>query len=197
MFAMMTRSTGMVLFLAFCGAIALDVFFKRDRLRWSMLWLLLIPAGLLVFMALLQAQVADPWAFLTVQSAWGRGRMLPLLTPFVELWNVDFSFPHRNAGNMQIFMDALVAIGLLAIGVIMAVRRFPAVLWLLVLGWTLMPLSTGKVMTMGRYAAVMFPAFFLLSDLAQDRRVEAFMVFAFGFFLALYNLNFLNWYWAG
>ena len=123
--------------------------------------------------------------------------MLPLLTPFVELWNVDFSFPHRNAGNMQIFMDALVAIGLLAIGVIMAVRRFPAVLWLLVLGWTLMPLSTGKVMTMGRYAAVMFPAFFLLSDLAQDRRVEAFMVFAFGFFLALYNLNFLNWYWAG
>lgn len=195
-FAMLTRSTGLLLFVVFVGYLVWEI--ARRRRRWSpaQLWLLLIPLGIAVFMLILHIQVGDAWAFARYQEGWGRSTSLALLTPFAELMTVDPSFP-RDAQNMQRLVDVLCAFGLLAVGVFMALSRMHPVLWVFVLGSALMPLATGKVMSMMRFAGVSFPAFFYLAHLAKHRSVERLLVYSFSFFLSLYLLLFINWYWAG
>jgi Gpi18-like mannosyltransferase len=196
MLAMLTRSTGITLFILFSLVLARDLWQKKYDFRGAMLFLLLIPAGLLIFMYMLTVQVKDPFAFLKFQAGWRRHFVFPLFAPFIELWWVHWSFP-RDASNMQRLIDTFCAFAFLVIGVMMFKKKYHPVLWLLVFGGVLMPLSTGRVISMTRFCAVLFPAFFYLAELCENRNVERFIIFTFAFFLSLYNLRFLNWFWAG
>ncbi|MGC8926367.1 MAG: hypothetical protein ACP5QK_00425 [Myxococcota bacterium] len=196
MAAMLTRSTGLILFVAFSLYLLYEILQKRERFSISMLYLLLIPSGLLIFMLMLKVQVGDPFAFSKFQAGWGRHFLFPIFTPFVELYRVNWSFP-RDDVNMQKFLEAITSILFLIIAIMMIVKKYNPVLWMILLLGILMPLSTGKVMSMMRFASVLFPAFYYLSDLCEDRSVERFIIFLFSFFLAIYNLRFLNWFWAG
>lgn len=196
MAAMLTRSTGIIVFVSFGLYLLFEILKKRERFSPRMLFLLLIPSGLLIFMVMLESQVGDPFAFSKYQSGWGRHFVFPLFTPFIELYKVNWSFP-RDDVNIQKLMEAINSIFFLIIAVIMIVKRYNPVLWMIVLFGVLLPLSTGKVMSMIRFSSVLFPAFYYLSDLCEDRRFERFIIFLFTFFLAIYNLRFLNWFWAG
>ncbi len=196
MAAMLTRSTGLILFVAFSLYLLYEILQKRERFSISMLYLLLIPSGLLIFMLMLRVQVGDPFAFSKFQAGWGRHFLFPIFTPFVELYRVNWSFP-RDDVNMQKFLEAITSILFLIIAIMMIVKKYNPVLWMILLLGILMPLSTGKVMSMMRFASVLFPAFYYLSDLCEDRKIEQFIIFLFSFFLAIYNLRFLNWFWAG
>lgn len=196
MMAMLTRSTGIILFITFSLSLLYEILKRRQRFNPKMLSLLLIPAGLLIFMVMLRSQVGDPLAFSKFQSGWGRHFVFPLFTPFIELYRVDWSFS-RNDVNMQRLFEASTSIIFLCIALMMIIKRYNPVLWMLVLFGTLMPLSTGKVMSMMRFCTVLFPAFYYISDICEDRRIERFIFFSWGFFLAIFNLRFLNWYWAG
>jgi Gpi18-like mannosyltransferase len=196
MAAMLTRSTGLILFGAFFLYLFYEILKKRERFSPYMLFLLLIPSGLLLFMIMLKVQVGDPLAFSKFQAGWGRHFVFPLFTPFIELYKVNWSFP-RDEVNMQKFVESITSIFFLLIAIMMIIKRYNPVLWMIVLFGVLMPLSTGKVMSMVRFTAVLFPAFYYVSDICEDRRVERFIVFLFTFFLAIYNLRFMNWFWAG
>ncbi len=196
MAAMLTRSTGIILFIAFGLYLFYQLIRKREKFSFSMLFLLLIPSGLIVFMLMLKFQVGDPFAFSKFQAGWGRHFVFPLFTPFIELYRVNWSFP-RDDVNIQKFMEAVTSLFFLVIALIMILKKYHPVLSMLVLFGVLMPLSTGKVMSMIRFATVLFPAFYYLSDLCEDRRIERFIIFMFAFFLAIFNLRFLNWFWAG
>ncbi|MCX7944765.1 MAG: glycosyltransferase family 39 protein [Deltaproteobacteria bacterium] len=196
MAAMLTRSTGIILFFAFGLFLLYEIIKKREKFSPQMLSLLFIPMGLLAFMLILKFQVGDPFAFSKYQAGWGRHFVFPLLTPFLELYRVDWSFP-RDDVNMQKFMESITSIIFLIIAIAMMIKRYHPVLWMIVLFGTLMPLSTGKVMSMIRFCGVLFPAFYYIADLCEDRKTERFVIFLFVFFLALYNLRFMNWFWAG
>lgn len=196
MAAMLTRSTGLILFGAFFLYLFYEFSKKREKFSPYMLFLLLIPSGLLLFMIMLKVQVGDPMAFSKFQAGWGRHFVFPLFTPFIELYKVNWSFP-RDEVNMQKFVESITSIFFLLIAIMMIIKRYNPVLWMIVLFGVLMPLSTGKVMSMVRFATVLFPAFYYISDVCEDRRVERFIIFLFTFFLVIYNLRFLNWFWAG
>jgi len=196
MAAMLTRSTGIILFLSFSLYLLYVILKKEERFNYRMLFLLLIPLGLLIFMLILKIQVGDPLAFSKFQAGWGRHFVFPLITPFVELYRVNWSFA-RDDVNMQRFLEAITSIFFLVIALIMIFKRYHPVLWMLVLFGVLIPLSTGKVMSMIRFSTVLFPTFYYLSDICENRKTEGFVIFTFSFFLALYNLRFLNWFWAG
>ncbi len=195
MMAMLTRPTGIILFAVFVVLIIYNRLKQKDKFALSTLYLLLIPCGVLVFMYVLHVQVNDPLAFAKYQSAWGRHSSFPLETLFVELGRVDLSFP-RSAANMQRLIDTVCAAGFLIIALLMTKRYHPS-LWLFVLFGILMPLSTGRVISMVRFASVLFPAFFWLSEIAENKLVERLLIYSFSFSLSLYNLLFINWYWAG
>ncbi len=196
MMAMLTRSTGIILFIVFSLYLFWEIIKKREKFDLKMLFLFLIPAGLLIFMYMLTVQVGDPFAFSRFQSGWGRHFVFPLFTPFIELYRVNWSFP-RDDVNMQKFFEAVTSIIFLLIAIIMIFKKYNPVLLMIVLFGVLMPLSTGKVMSMMRFCAVLFPAFYYISEICEDSRIERYVFFISGFLLAVFNLRFLNWFWAG
>src|SRR6185436_243528 len=108
------------------------LFRKQMPFKWSMLWLLLVPAGLGVFMWMLKSQVGDPFAFARTSRFWRRHPSMPW-TPLIDAFRKieDGGLPHRFEDAQQV-LDAVIALGFLGIGTTMAVRRYPVALWVFV-----------------------------------------------------------------
>jgi hypothetical protein len=195
--SMLARSSGLVLFVALAADLAFDLFKKRRPFHLGMLGLLLIPLGLGVCMALLQHEVGDPLAFMKVMSNWGRVRSLPWVPLIDALGKLTPLLPERFDDAQEV-LDALTAIGFLAIGVAMVRERYPIAMSVLVLGGVLMPLSTYVLASMGRYVLALFPAFYFLGAKCKAHpRLERFLIFASAFFLALYGIRFMRCGFAG
>jgi hypothetical protein len=196
-FAMLTRSTGMVLFLALSLDLAVRLLRRQARFRPSMLALLLIPLGLLTFMAILQHQVGEPLAFGKAVAHWGRENAWPWATLAQVFRTTNWAFP-RNFQNVQALLDAGFAIAFLVIGVWMALRKERVLLWSFVLIGTLLPLSSSNIASTNRYVLSLFPAFFWLARVCQGRpQLERYCIFASSFFLCIYSLRFMQCGWAG
>lgn len=195
--AMLTRSSGIVLF----AALALDQLVRigrrEQRPTVHMLALLLIPAGLGAFMLLLQLEVGQPLAFAGSLKHWGREPAWPWRTLIDAFSRTDYSFG-PNFGRTQRFIDASAAVLFLAAGVTMASRRLPVALWAYVILGVLMPLSTYNLAGMSRYVLGLFPALILVAELCRERReLERWVIFVSSFFLAIYSLRFMQCGWAG
>jgi len=190
-----TRSTGIALLPAFVLGLGWETYKKRVPFRWASLSLFLIPVGLLAFMWLLQSQVGDPLAFAKVQTGWGRQTAFPLVTLYREFSRVHFSFP-RNEINTDLFLSGLTAVAFLILPLFL-IRRVHLSLVVYAELSLLIPLSTNRVMSINRYAAVVFPTFLALSSLAHTRPRERVLFFGMTLFLGFYTLQFFNWHWAG
>jgi len=152
------------------------------------LWLALVPAGLISFMAYLYQRTGDALAFIHAQEGWGRkpaGFWQPLIDYVTHWWIVG------EPWNLLTF-NFIIAILLLVCAIVLFVRReyaFGAYTLLSIL----LPLSTGSLQSIGRYAVVVFPLFFWLAIAARtklvDRLITAAMVALFGWFLALFALR--------
>jgi hypothetical protein len=193
--AAMTRDPGVLLFPSFVLGWFWD---RRGRIGWEdlrMLWLLLIPAGLLTFMGILYAQVGDPLAFLHAHESWDRR---PTFFP-VTIWNglqaIDWSFPN-NERNMLKVLDCVTGIGFLVLPFFLFRKVDKAVAIYALLG-ILMPLSSGGMSSMIRFSVVLFPSFFVLAQWGENRRVDRLIVSASAMFLGLLTLGFTNWYFIG
>lgn len=195
--AMMTRSTGIVLFGALAAELVLGVVRRQTRFRWPMLGLLLIPLGLVAFMVILQYEVGDPLAFVKAEASWGWVRSWPWAGIVDAFAKLTPGLP-RRLEDTQSVLDAITALGFLAIGVAMAARGMPVALWAMVLGGVLLPLSMYNRSSTGRYTLVLFPAYFWLSAMCvRFPRLERWMLFASAFFLAIYSLRFMRCGFAG
>ena len=195
--AMLTRSTGLVLFLALSLDLAWRLFRRVDKPRVSMLALALIPLGLVAFMAILQYQVGEPLAFAKAVAHWGRENVWPWVTVAKVLREAKWSFP-RSAANVQALIDLGCAMAFLGISLVMALRRERVALWSFVLLGTLLPLSTHLIASTNRYVLSLFPAFFWLAGVCQKRpQLERYLIFGFSFFLCIYSVRFMQCGWAG
>jgi hypothetical protein len=195
--AMLTRSTGLVLFLALALDLAWQLLRRQERFRWAMLGLLLIPAGLGCFMGLLAYQVGDSLAFAKTVEHWGRENSLPWDTLLNVFQSADYGFK-RDAKNVQDLIDATLGCAFLAIGVLMALRGMRVALWAFVLIGVLLPLSTTNIAGLNRYVLSLFPAFLFVASVCQRRpQLERYVIFASSLFLALYSLRFMQCGWAG
>lgn len=196
MLAMLTRSTGVVLIGAFVLELGWLIAKKELRFSPSMLWLLLVPAGLVIFMFVLYVQVGDPMAFAKAQAQWGRHARLPWMTLWYTFRRVHWTMA-ADARNVTNALDFLSIVAWIAIGIYMAVKRFPISLWSFVLVGALLPVTTGMTAGALRYCLALFPAFFGISALCERRpELERFLIFAFGFFLAVCSLHFMRCGWV-
>jgi len=195
MFATLTRSAGLLLFIAFVCETLWRRLKHREKIPKSSAFLLLIPCGLLLFIALLSEKVGEPFALYKYQSYWNRSFTFPLYTFVKELGRVDYSFI-RSASNMQLIVESALAFLMLGAGFAM-IRRAPVAMWMFVLLGVLFPLSSGISMGMLRFTAVLFPAFFIIAKWAENRSIERYIVASFSFMLAVLYLRFMNWYFTG
>jgi hypothetical protein len=60
----------------------------------------------------------------------------------------------------------------------------------------LIPLSTGRVLSIPRFAAPIFPAFFAFAHLVRSRRSEQLFITTSALLLGFYTMQYFNQYWA-
>ena len=160
-----TRVNGVLLLPAL--AVLYWLTYRPNWRRPQLLSLLLIPAGLALFMSYLYLITGNPLAFKDVLAAWGRTVGF-FLWPFYDyLTNpltivVPWSFHTLNA--------AAAGVGL-ACGIILLRRR----MWSLAV-YTLLSLfvtlSSNLIQSQARYVMVLFPVFMILAVWGRRRRVD-------------------------
>lgn len=114
----------------------------------------LAPLGIIGFMAFLWRHVGDPFAFATIQSAWGH----TLRNPFAVLLDALGAADPRNGHMGLIYLVGWALLGLGAAALLAAKPR-PAEAWLCA-ATVLMALLSGVVWSMPRFVACS-PAFLL------------------------------------
>jgi hypothetical protein len=181
----------------------------------SLGWLLLVPAGLGIYMAYLWRAFSDPFLFSAVQDFWGRRSSLPP----VAVWDgavaaydgvrwlvlhgvgAVFSGPHTVSGGLQsdVIANPLEFLALLTAVVLVVVcwRKLPAAYTVYGLAALLFPLlypTTARPLdSLPRFLAVVFPLFIALAAGVVERPVWRWTVVAlFGSLLVLATVLFAS-----
>lgn len=182
--AALTRVTGILLFVP-----VLWEFFRRHGVRkmfsFSFLPTLLIPLGTFLFFLYHYFAFGDFLLFLKVESAWGRA--------FQFNKNHFLLFSHPSAANF--FLDIIFsAFALIAVYHVFKQKWVSYGLYILAtLG---VVLSTGTLMSIGRYILVLFPIYIALATI-RSHHFEKIYTMGSLLLLALNVTLFVNWYWAG
>jgi hypothetical protein len=199
--AALTRVEGVLLFVPF----VIEVFTPAAAGSWKNLFAgraralrvaigaLLIPAGLFAYMGVLWILRGDPLYFSHVQTHWNRH----LAAPWVSVWHsLALMFtthtPQTVAGQgIELVFTALM-VAVLVAGFNRLRPSFSAYLGLSIL----VPMSTSSLMSMPRFALVLFPMFVVLALWGNRPWVNNAIV-AFSLpLLGLFTVLFANWYWV-
>ncbi len=180
--ASLTRNIGAWAFLPLFYEYLKSKEFKLNNIRTDVIFLLLIPLGLVLFMIYNYMLVGDFFGFMHVQEFWGRHPS----NPFVVLSNGLFS-----GKVFGVFGGWFTLIALLILVGFSRTIGFPYLL--LGLYSLFIPLSTG-LMNMQRYALVIFPYFIIFAKLSKDEKVDEmltiFLAVTQGFLMVMWSHGF-------
>jgi Gpi18-like mannosyltransferase len=150
------------------------------------LWTMIVPLGLTAFVAYLYARTGDPLAFIHAQTLWGRGASATLSAPILQNGLV-VSRPWNFVA-----LNIAAALLMIAAGCSFLARRQWSYAAYTLLSVAL-PLSSGSLQSISRYALVDFPLFYWLAGVcstpARDRAVTATFVILLGWLIALFTLR--------
>ena len=182
-FASATRLAGVLLL----PALALFYGQRVRRSRWGrdMMWLALVPVGLLAFMLFLWRITGNPLAFVDAIAAWERPGGFFLLTLYDYLKHPlriiqPWDFRTLNFGA------AILALG----AVYFWARRKQWALATFAFLAILLPLSSGTLQSTARYVAVIFPVFIALAVAGRRPRVDQVIRAVFLVLLAVMTLSY-------
>ena len=179
----------------------------RYRLRADALWLLLIPAGLVVFAVYTWIVYDSPFASYDAQAIFHR----EFLGPLSALWYgardvgqaigdlLGISNGEGIGASLRTLALAGTVVGAL-VAVVGALRRLPVAYGAYALAALLPPLSTPwpdhPLWSTPRFIAVLFPLFLWLALVLRDRRWYLVFCVAFALGLAYCSARFSAWYWV-
>ncbi len=153
----------------------------------------LIPLGLAVYMAYLWVLRADPLYFSHVQIHWNRH----FAPPWVSVINAFDKMSHAIQGqtianqSLELVFTALM-IAVLLIGWRQLRPSYIAYMALSVL----IPMSTSSLMSMPRFALVLFPMFAILARWGERPAVNNLIVALSLPLLGLFTVLYADWYWV-
>jgi hypothetical protein len=191
-FAALSRVEGVLLIVPF----AME-WFSAYRARTASLFdalaAALIPLGLVTYMAYLWVLRADPLYFSHVQIHWNRH----LAFPWVSVVNAFEKIAHATSALLVANQSLELAFTLLMLAVLAFGWRSlrPSYVAYMALS-ILVPMSTSSLMSMPRFALVLFPMFVIFARWGERRWVNN-LIPAFSLpLLGLYTVLFANWYWV-
>ncbi|MBV8116585.1 MAG: hypothetical protein JOY69_10335 [Candidatus Eremiobacteraeota bacterium] len=192
-FAALTRVEGILLLVPF----VIEWYAQyRQNLARGVLNLsaaLLIPLGLSLYMAYLWVLRADPLYFSHVQIHWNRH----LAFPWVSVINAVHKLTH--AGSSQVFANQTleIAFTILMIAVLVGGWKQLRASYIAYLALSvLVPMCTSSLMSMPRFALVLFPMFAILARWGERPWVNN-VILAFSLpLLGLFTVLFADWYWV-
>lgn len=192
-FAAMTRVEGVLLVVPF----AIEWYSQnKNDLKAGLRDLVpaaLMPLGLAVYMAYLWVLRGDPLYFSHVQIHWNRH----LAPPWVSLSNAFDKIAHATQGQTVANQSLEIAFTFLMLAVLIGGWRQlrPSYIAYMALS-ILIPMSTSSLMSMPRFALVLFPMFAILARWGERPWVNTLIV-AFSLpLLGLFTVLFADWYWV-
>jgi hypothetical protein len=199
--AALTRSEGVLLAVpyaieAFSSAQAMGFgrFLSAPRRNVRVvLGLVQIPLGLLLYMAWLWVLNGDPLYFSHVQIHWNR-HLAPPWVSFIHAYKV-LSTTHTSSVFAGEIIEVAFTVLMIAVFIAGIRRLRPSFAAYMALS-ILVPLSTSSLMSMPRFALVLFPMFVVLALWGGRSAVNSAIV-AFSLpLLGLFTVLFANWYWV-
>jgi len=200
-FAALTRVEGVLLALPFfIEWVTVLVENRREILRWPLDYLvrpvvgqLLVPLGLVTYMAYLWVLRGDPLYFSHVQAHWGRH----FAPPWVSVMHAVKMIATAHSATTIATQGEELAFTVLMIAVLLAgIRRLRPSYWIYMAASILVPMSTSSLMSMPRFALVLFPMF-VVFGLWGGRHWANNAIVAFSLpLLGLYTVFFADWYWV-
>ena len=164
-----------------------------DNIVRPIVGLVLVPLGLAVYMGYLWVLRGDPLYFSHVQSHWGRH----LAPPWVSFSHSISMIAHAHMAQTVADQILEIAFTVLMLGVLIAGwrRLRPSYLAYMALS-ILIPMSTSSLMSMPRFALVLFPMF-VMFGLWGGRASANNAIVAFSLpLLGLFTVLFADWYWV-
>lgn len=192
-FASMTRVEGVLLALPYL--VEWFTAFRQD-LRSGIRQLIpsaLIPVGLMFYMGYLWVLSGDPLYFSHVQSHWHRHLAPPWVSVINAFHKIAIAHDPQTIANqsLEIAFTALM-LGVLIIGL----RRLkPSYIAYMALS-ILLPMSTSSLMSMPRFALVLFPMFVIFAVWGRRPAVNNAILALSLPMLGLYTVLFADWYWV-
>jgi Gpi18-like mannosyltransferase len=153
----------------------------------------LIPLGLALYMTYLWVLRADPLYFSHIQIHWNRH----LAPPWVSLINAFGKVAHGATPQIVANQSLEIGFTLLMVGVLVAGWHAlrPSYIAYMALS-ILVPMSTSNLMSMPRFALVLFPMFAILARWGERPWVNN-VILAFSLpLLGLFTVLFADWYWV-
>jgi Gpi18-like mannosyltransferase len=190
MMASLTRVTGLMLLLPLAWEYFSQKKFTLGMLRPAVLWLALVPGGIVLYMSYLYINFDRPLAFAETQaSGWGHE-----LTPIWGSFTHDISFL-VNQSELWVIYE-LAATVLLATLTVIAVRKLPGSYTIYMIMSLLLPLVGGTTKSMSRYLLVVFPLFILLAQFTKKRPVYIVLSALSILLLAVSTMAFVTGRWV-
>lgn len=192
--ACLTRVTGIIIFVTLLIELFIKISKKNITFQLKMLYLCIIPLGIISYMFWLFLKFHDPLVFVKAQDTWGRGSLIfPLTTLVQELKSIDFSFP-RDAINSIKFINLLFSGSFLFLSLVMLLKnKLNVCLPLFCIFSILIPLTTGVTDSMARYVLPLFPVFIYLGFLSKNNNLYTLFIFSFSYLLSVLFLWFAGW----
>ncbi|MGZ3496448.1 MAG: mannosyltransferase family protein [Vulcanimicrobiaceae bacterium] len=191
--AAMTRVEGVLLVVPF--VIEWYTAYRGDLKRGlvNLLPAALIPCGLGVYMAYLWVLNGDPLYFSHVQIHWNRH----FAAPWTAVINTFHKIAHASSSVTVAQQSLELVFTALMIGVLIAGWRQlrPSYVAYMALS-ILVPMSTSSLMSMPRFALVLFPMFAILALWGRRPSVNNVIVALSLPLLGLFTVLFADWYWV-
>jgi Mannosyltransferase (PIG-V) len=194
--AILTRVTG----LALLPALAVIAWRSRDRKRGLAGLALAVPVAAIYPLVLWQ-QIGDPWAFVHAQERWHRH--LSAAGPLGGIWDAFTNWVPPGADHshaIAVNVGALLALALLVALTVVAWRRFGTPYGLFAAVSIAIPLSLPSdrwpLLSMPRFALVIFPIFLALAVLGGKPRVHTAIVAVSSMFLGIAIAQWALWQWV-
>lgn len=192
-FAALTRVEGVLLIVPFAIEWSAQDRPMRPAALYDLCAGILIPLGLAVYMGYLWVLRADPLYFSHVQSHWNRH----LALPWVSVANAFGKMLHGPGAQVVANQSLQIAFTLLMVAVLIGGWRAlrPSYIAYMALS-ILVPMSTSNLMSMPRFALVLFPMFAILARWGERPWANN-VILAFSLpLLGLFTVLFADWYWV-
>ena len=157
--------------------------------------LLLVPAAVLGFLAYLQLQVGDAFAFFRAAQGWNHAFAWPW-AQLIDVWG--WVLPGGKADPREV-APLLFTMAVLAVTALSARRmRAPYLLWIvmLLLLYLSVP-SPQPLISMPRYTLQLFPVFVVLAQWGERPWVNRCTLLVFVVGLGVLTSLFARWHWVG
>ncbi|HZY99108.1 MAG TPA: mannosyltransferase family protein, partial [Candidatus Baltobacteraceae bacterium] len=153
----------------------------------------LVVCGLLVYMAYLWVLRADPLYFSHVQIHWNRHFALPWVSVFNAFHKIAIATTGQTVATQSLEIAfTFLMIAVLGFGFLSLRPSYIAYMGLSILA----PMCTSSLMSMPRFALVLFPMFAILARWGERPWVNN-VILAFSLpLLGLFTVLFADWYWV-